>query len=184
MQWIRLLKEKTHKEFNKIEAERLAICSRIEALKREQLLYSPDAGSWNLLEVLSHLVKAESLSLRYIQKMYKKRDDLPPAGFSSAVRFFLLKWGLNLPVKYKAPRLADTTGESPEIGELLNEWGSIRTGFLDIIETCEEECFRKAIYKHPRAGDLNLKQTVEFLGLHVKHHEKQISNLIGSSKIE
>lgn len=173
-----LLKEKVIRLFNHLENQRTAILAKIEYLSPGQLAMNPEEGKWNMLQVLAHLVKAESLSLKYMERMFSRREELPNAGISSTIRFQLLKWGLNLPIKYKAPAMADTSGQNPAINELMEEWERVRERLNDLINRCDEDCLKKAIYKHPRAGYLNVRQAVEFMSLHIKHHEKQIADLL------
>lgn len=176
------MKRKLHKAYDKLEKQRGDILRKIERLSRDQLSWSPAPEKWNILQVLAHLIKAESLSLKFIERSYMRYSELPDAGISSAIRFQLLKWGLKLPISYKAPAMADTTGYSPDFDEIFNDWERVRNRLKVFIEECDEVSLRKALYKHPRAGDLNLRQAIEFMRFHVNHHEKQLQNLIEAVK--
>ncbi|MGF1670459.1 MAG: hypothetical protein ACFCU6_08425 [Balneolaceae bacterium] len=37
---------------------------------------------------------------------------------------------------------------------------------------------KKTVYKHPRAGFLNIKQALEFMESHIAHHQKQIDRIM------
>lgn len=172
------MKEKVLRSFDYLEKQRFAILKKAESLHSQQFELSPGEGRWSMAEVLAHIIKAEALSLKYMERMYSRIDDVPNAGILSSVRFQLLKWGLNLPMKYKAPAMADTTGTVSGLDELEREWERIRNRLKRLIETCDEDCLKKAIYKHPRAGYLNLRQAVVFMSLHIQHHEGQINELL------
>ncbi len=172
------MKEKVLRSFDYLEKQRFAILKKAESLHSQQFELSPGEGRWSMAEVLAHIIKAEALSLKYMERMYSRIDDVPNAGILSSVKFQLLKWGLNLPMKYKAPAMADTTGAVSGLDELEREWERIRNRLKRLIETCDEDCLKKAIYKHPRAGYLNLRQAVVFMSLHIQHHEGQINELL------
>jgi len=176
------LKKKLYKAYHKLEKQREEILRKTEGLSRDQLLWNPAKEKWNILQVLAHLIKAESLSLKFIERSYTRYSELPDAGISSAIRFQLLKWGLKMPISYKAPAMADTTGYNPEFDGLVSDWEKVRNQLKMFIEECDEASLKKALYKHPRAGDLNLRQAIEFMRYHVNHHEKQLEHLFESVK--
>lgn len=60
---------------------------------------------------------------------------------------------------------------------MKTEWDQVRNEFKKLIDTTESEILVKTIYRHPRAGLLNMKQTVEFLGIHISHHQKQVERI-------
>ena len=176
------MKRKLHKAYDKLEKQREEVLRKIEKLSRDQLSWNPAEGKWNILQVFAHLIKAESLSLKFIERSYSRYSELPDAGISSAIRFRLLKWGLKLPISYKAPAMADTTGYNPDFDELVSDWKKVRNRLNVFIEECDEASLGKALYKHPRAGDLNLRQAIEFMHFHINHHEKQLQNLSDAVK--
>ncbi|TVR19127.1 MAG: DinB family protein [Balneolaceae bacterium] len=176
------MKRKLYQAYDKLERQREKILQKTEGLNGDQLSRNPAEGKWSILQILAHLVKAESLSLTFIERSYSRYSELPDAGISSAIRFQLLKWGLKLPISYKAPAMADTTGYNPDFDELINDWEKVRDRLKLFIEECDDASLGKSVYKHPRAGDLNVLQATKFMQFHVAHHEKQLENLITAVK--
>ena len=83
-----------------------------------------------------------------------------------------------LPFKYKAPRsLAENTPPAITVAELKAEWDLLRTELREFLNAIEDKYLRKKIYKHPRAGMLNVVQAVTFFREHYIHHWPQIKRL-------
>lgn len=172
------MKNETLEIFDRLEVQRLEIISTYKLLNKAQLQYSPAPEHWNLLQVLRHLVTAEMLTLKYIERKIKDKDNVPKAGLSAAIRNLILKTALHLPIKFKAPKAAEVKEEHPDFETMISEWDEVRSKFKELIETSDDETLKKALYKHPRAGLLNIKQAMEFIETHVTHHRKQMKKIM------
>ncbi|CAN5491636.1 hypothetical protein BH23BAC3_BH23BAC3_15850 [soil metagenome] len=172
------MKEKTRMVFDRLETQRSRIIEEYGRLTSEQLRYKPVPDQWNLLQVLRHLITAEQQSLMYIQRKMKMHENIPKAGLGSSVRHLLLKIALYLPIKFKAPKIAAVHEEYPDFEQMKSEWAGVRSELLTLIEVSDSKMLTKALYKHPRAGLLNMKQALEFFESHITHHQKQIDRLI------
>lgn len=175
------MKRKTEKAFNRLEKQRLNMFSLYRSLSDEQLRFNPGSDSWNLLQVMRHLVIAEKQSLLYIQRKINNPDNTPKTGAGSLFRSFILKIALLLPIKFKAPKIAEVKEEYPDLKKMILEWDDIRNEYQEIVLNNDAELLSKALYKHPRAGMLNIKQAIEFMEDHVAHHLKQIDRIMGHS---
>lgn len=176
------MKEKTRLLFDRLEAQRGRIIKQYSRLSSEQLQYKPAPDEWNLLQVMCHLITAEKQSIAFIQRNMSRIDTIPKSGIKSSLRHFLLKTALYLPLKFKAPKLAEVHEEAPNLDEMKAEWESVRAGLKTLLEESGDETLSKAVYKHPRAGLLNMKQALEFFESHIAHHQKQIDSLVTDSK--
>jgi len=173
------MKQKTEEAFNRLEKQRHKLQSFYKEFSGEQLKFKPDPGSWSMVQVLRHLVTAESQSLKLIKRKIRRADELPNVNIQARARALLLKLALALPVKFRAPKIAEVQEEAPDFEELLNEWNSIRNDFHELLTETDDENFVKMVYKHPRAGYLSLKQAIEFMEDHIRHHQKQIERIRG-----
>jgi len=176
------LKKSINKIYERIENQRLMILENLDSISPEQLHYREKPDSWSRLQVVLHLVKAEQLTANYIQRKLRAKKNLKKAGIGSSIRMILLKLGLNMPVKYKAPKMVDVTDHKTDLSHLKYEWETVRKKIKDLIDQCDEKTLQKALFKHPRAGYLNFKQALEFIELHIAHHEKQIKRIEAASK--
>lgn len=171
------MKRKTEKAFNRLEKQRMNLLSHYRSLSDEQLCFNPGSDSWNLLQVMRHLVTAEKQSLIYIQRKISHPGIAPKAGAGSRFRSLLLKLALLLPIKFKAPKIADVEEAYPDFNEMVLEWDEVRNEYQQIISNNNAEILSKALYRHPRAGMLNIKQAIEFMEDHVAHHNKQVERI-------
>lgn len=167
--------------FGKLERQKKDVISLYDSLSPGQLRFNPEPGKWNLLQVLRHLVTAEKQSLAYIERKLERHETVPKTGPDSAFRHLILRIALKLPVKYKAPKIAAVTEDYPDYETMKREWNVIRTRFQEIIENRDESVLSKALYRHPRAGLLNINQAMEFFFIHISHHQKQMKRIMAST---
>lgn len=171
------MKEKTLNTFTHLETQREKLVNSYNNLSEKQLQFKPESDHWNLLQVMRHLITSEKQSLIYIQRKITRHEEAPKAGVDSYLRHIILKLALVLPIKFKAPKIAEVKEDFPNFEEMKLEWDSIRSDLKDLIESSNDAILAKAIYRHPRAGMLNIKQAVEFLETHINHHQKQIQRI-------
>lgn len=169
---------KTNRTFQNIEEQRHSICSLYEGLSDDQLRFKPNPDHWNLLQVLRHLVTAEQQSWKYVQRKLDIHEKMIPVGFSSTLRSLILKIALKLPLKFKAPKISQIQEDAPDYKTMKSEWETVRRELEQIITSADDELLSKALYKHPRAGLLNIPQMLDFIHVHIKHHQKQIARIM------
>ncbi|MEX2463394.1 MAG: DinB family protein [Balneolaceae bacterium] len=171
------MKEKTTQLFNRLEEQRKELLAGYESLSPEQLAFKPEPGAWNHLQVLRHIITAERQSLAYIQRRISRGSELTKAGFNSWFRHKILQLALFLPLKFKAPKIAQVDEEYPDYESMKAEWDEVRAGYQELINMHDGEALAKTIYRHPRAGLLNMNQAIEFMETHISHHIKQIGRI-------
>ncbi len=171
------MNQKTQKVLDRLEKQRGEIINMYNELSDNQLRFNPGPEMWNLLQVMRHLITAEKQSLIYIQRKLGRKDEVPKAGFDSTIRHIILKIALFLPIKFKAPKIAEVSEEYPDFESMKMEWDSIRNEIKSLIKNSDDNTLAKALYRHPRAGMLNIKQALEFIGTHTAHHQKQIERI-------
>lgn len=174
---------KTHKDklinqFDQIESAREDLFTDLDLLSQEQLHFRRSPGKWTILQILDHIMTSEKLSVVYIKRKTSSGKSIERSGLRSRFRIFTLKLALNLPLKYKAPKISDSTGKNPDYKELKTEWLEVRSELKELILTLDESTLMSQIFKHPIVGLLNMKQTLEFFEIHFVHHRKQIEEII------
>lgn len=161
--------------------ERLAeLFSKLEAYDDTQLNHQPSDGGWSVLQVLHHLILAESASLGYIKKKLSFNPALGKAGFRSAWRLFVVDFYFRMPTKFKAPKGVDREA-LPDRSEFIAtkvKWEAQRKTLRQTLAHLPEDRFDRALYKHPFAGKMTLRQMLQFFGLHMKRHQKQINRVL------
>ncbi len=165
------------KEWNRLEKLRQFYEQTLEQASPEQQKFKPDAKTWNMLQVVRHLVTAEGLSTAFLVK--KNYSNARKAGnLSTRLRATLLRIMLQSPLKFKAPPVAALEPEVEQEGQLiLSDWSNGRETLKTYLEHFPADKLGFEIYKHPRSGWLTISQTLQFYGDHLKHHQQQLSRL-------
>lgn len=162
-----------------LEHLRKEIVSQYDSYSTDQLTFKPDPQQWNLLQILDHIVTSEKMSAIYIKRQLNGKKYPPSPGVKSSYRYALLKLALKLPFKYKAPSIVDSTGKTPDLKNLQESWSTIRKEIHSIVENTDEELLDLGVYKHPRAGLLDMEKALDFLDIHIRHHQKQMERIAG-----
>ena len=177
-----LMSEDHIARLNELETLRKEIVTQFDSYTTDQLIFKPEPTHWNLLQVLDHIVTSEKTSAIYIKRQLTGKKYPPAPGMKSSVRYGILKAAFKLPFRYKAPSIVDSTGKNPNLNQLRESWKTIRQEFQTIIENTDKELLDLGIYKHPRAGLLNMERTLDFMITHVRHHQKQMERITGNEK--
>jgi len=166
------------KQFRKMEEQRKSLLKEVEALSHERQNFKPAADAWSILQVLNHLVYAETNTVKYMQKKMQGIATVRKAGVQAKVRSFVLNSLLQLPVKFKAPKAALPVQEDVYIFDnLKKQWDTVRAEFGKILDQLNPADAEKLIFKHPISGKFNIYQTMSFLEEHIEHHKKQIERI-------
>ena len=154
--------------------QRERFITAITALSAEQQQFRPTPESWNALQIMKHLIIAEKQSMLLIRRSVSDKKNIRPAGIGSAVRSSILTLALWSPFRFKAPKIAQVKEDAPDLKRMMNEWESLRSEIETFIEAHSEQTLSGEIYRHPRAGVMNMIQTLGFMQMHILHHQKQL----------
>lgn len=137
-----------------------------------------EPGVWSPVQILHHILLAEIVSFRYIQKKIQYTTTFKAAGWYTSLRGVLLKLFFMLPVKFRAPKVVDVNRSKQEfpqnVEEIFSLWSSLRSDLHDFLASQSEEVLGAEVYKHSIAGRLTLTQMLDFFHYHFDRHEKQI----------
>lgn len=165
-------------EFDRMENERQVLIKKLSGLPKESLERKPDAETWSVTEVIYHLKVAEEAALTYMRKKLEV-GGYRSASFSAGLKQRLLNIIISLPIKFKAPKVAQLPkGTTVSFTEALNEWNAIREAMKEQYASIDEELVTKELFKHPITGKMNLIQSVRFMRKHMNRHIGQIEGLI------
>lgn len=159
-----------------LDGQRLALLGELEALSVDMLKTRPRPDAWSILEILEHVVVAESVILR----------GLPPrAGLVAQPRNLghRVKYGLvtlilrfRIPVKVPSRRMLPTGQAS--LADLRTAWDGHLAWLRALVAEDEEAARRSAFFTHPVAGPVTLVQALRMDLLHVGIHRRQIAKLL------
>lgn len=175
-----MLDKKLENIFMELERQRQTILSQVKDFPNEELTcrYRPD--KWNVLEILTHLLTAEKLSLSYMKKKSSGIDALDNSGLYEKLKIDFFIVSQRLPLKFKAPKVVvENTIVMPLI-EIEKQWFDLRQELKLFLETIAPEHLKRKIYKHPFLGRLDVEQALITIREHITHHTPQITHLIKS----
>lgn len=139
----------------------------------DQQQFKAEQASWNMLQVMEHLMMAEKLSMDYL--IAKNYANARKGGRTAAFfRSLGLRFMLQSPLRFKAPRSLPEPAENPDPEVLLQKWEQVREAMYEYLHHFPEEKLSMMIYRHPRAGWLTIHQALKFFEDHMLHHRKQL----------
>jgi hypothetical protein len=160
--------------YSALEAKRQVVFELLYALSADQITFRVGPGRWSILMVLEHVVVAEELVLAEI-----RTGRAEPAGSAakSPEAFHLVIKALekDTPVEVPLPQL-EPTG-TVVLDDLIIRWEAARTGLRQGLEQILPEAVATPICRHPAAGPMDARETLEFLAVHLDHHLRQIRRI-------
>ena len=176
--------QKIQSYFESLEKKRYELFEELEKINNQKLNLKPNPDKWSIIQVMHHLIKSEQLSVIYIKRKISNKSLLENSNIKSKINAFALKWGLNLPLKFKAPTNVSDVPDLDTFENVKLKWDKVRNSFSSIINDTSTEVLTKNIFRHPIAGRMNMIGTIEFFDSHFKHHHKQIKALLNKLNSE
>lgn len=164
--------------FDSLERERDSLLASIKNLSPDKQQHAPE-GKWSIQQILAHLIAAEKLSIMYLHKKMLGIKEAEDTGALEEIKMVLLQISQRLPLKFKAPRVVvENTPAYATFEELTADWDKTRSELKTLLEKFDDTQIKKKIYKHVRAGRLNIQHALMFFQEHIIHHTPQINRLL------
>lgn len=168
------------KAFEAAETDSKALLSKLDTFGEDVLTRKPDPDAWSVVEVLAHLIKAETGTLNYLRKKLEVGGHQKASPFAGLRKAFL-NFVLGLPIKYKAPKVAQLDkGVYMSYAEARAQWNAVREGLGTEYQRIDEKLIAHDLFKHPFAGKLNLVQSTEFMRQHMLRHIGQVERTLAT----
>lgn len=172
------MNDRIKRRFDRLEAVRLLVESRIEGIDSEALNRQPGPGRWSVAQVIGHLVKAETLSVSYIRKKASDPSKLRPAGLAHSFKAALIVTLMRVPMKFPAPDIVAEVPEDENPAELRERWRATRSEMSALFDGLPDALLGTCLYKHPFAGPMTLESALDFMIAHATRHAKQIDRVL------
>ncbi len=164
--------------FDSLERERDTLIATLKNLSTDKQQHAPE-GKWSIQQILAHLIAAEKLSIMYLHKKMLGIKEAEDTGALEEIKMVLLQISQRLPLKFKAPRVVvENTPAYATFEELTADWDKTRSELKTLLEKFDDTQIKKKIYKHVRAGRLNIQHALMFFQEHIIHHTPQINRLL------
>ena len=169
---------KLQKQYLELEAKRAKLLGEIAQLSIEKLNHS-QPGRWSINQIIAHIIAGEKLSVAYLQKKIGAINEVENTGIYEEFKIIALILSQRLPLKFRAPRVVvENTTQTTDLLQLVKEWDSVREELRQLLEKVNDDQIKRKIYKHVRAGKLNLQHALIFFREHIIHHYPQIKRLM------
>jgi hypothetical protein len=165
-------------KFARLEQKRQAMLAQLAQEPEAKTSTPPAPGKWSALQVVAHLIKAESGSMAYIAKKLQYRTRIPPIGWPQNLRMWAAKVFFSSPIKIKAPGPVAEVPEAPDLPTLEKDWAALRARMKKTLEDFPPELEKRAVLKHPFCGRISMAQTLDFFEFHLDRHQKQINRIL------
>jgi hypothetical protein len=170
--------EHLQRRFERFEKTRRDVVARLEGHDRARLNRPRPDGGWSVLQVLHHVIAAESGTVRYISKKMLAGTSLPRAGLSSRLRRLTLQMALVSPLRFRAPGVTADVPDEVDPAELFASWDEARGGWQKLLDAFPEEILDRMVFRHGMVGLMGLRDTLDFLQSHLDHHARQVERLL------
>ena len=157
------------------DEKRRALLDEMGALDPATLVARPLAGKWSMLEIIEHLVLAERAVLQGLPELSRLREQERRLKhrFSYAIVMVVLR--CSIPVRVPSPAMIPQGDRS--LGELRRLWDESQEWLRAYIGQLDRRGFRRAVFEHPVAGPLSVKQALHMGQVHLDTHIRQIRKL-------
>ena len=147
---------------------------KLPAISEEVFQQNPIQGEWSYSEVYSHLIAANGLTLRGLEKCIDGTAKLMtrPAHWKARLILFLGK----LPGKQKVPAILESTIKKIDKKEAEQGMKHLQKLLNDLMPRIEKAPKNQGL-KHPRMGLLNAVQWIRFMQIHTEHHIPQLKRI-------
>ncbi|MBM7632939.1 DinB family protein [Geomicrobium sediminis] len=156
---------------NHLQDVRAKVVREITGLTEQQLNAKQRHDVWSIGQICHHLILSEGAFADAIEQGLKNDQE-------SVVREKPIERALDRSVKTDAPKNI-LPNEGPfQVSQILEGFEHSRRHFLRVIERVspEEDYTHKSV-RHPKFGQLSIKQWIELLPYHETRHIEQIQEL-------
>ena len=172
------MNKQLQKKFDELENNRKQLLDSIRLLSTEALNTKPDEKSWSVATIIKHLMLAEEMSLKYLQKKTQDTGRADRTGFKNIWRMLIVRGVFFLDIKFKAPAIVTPEVSSETLVQLEQQWSATRADIYKILNALSEEDLQKELWKHALAGKLNVVHMLDFFALHTSRHTAQIQRTV------
>ena len=172
------MNSKLEKDFKQLDAITQNLFADLKKYPDNVLNKKPSLQAWSVVEILDHLMLAEEFSLKYLQKKVLDTSTAKEENLKVKWRWFLVKLVFAFNINFKAPQVVVPTIGAATLAEMETRWNAIRVQIIQLLQSLKDEDANKDLWKHAIAGKMNLYHMVEFLGMHLNRHKKQIERTL------
>lgn len=161
--------------YDALEMKRQNLFNLIYMLSADQTTFRIGPTGWSILMHLEHVIIAEELIVADIRRLGSEGSSRLPAKSPEAFQMVMQALEKDIVVAVPLPELEPTGRVSLE--ELIIRWEKARIGLKQIMESVPQAKLKTPLSRHPVAGSLDARETLEFLLVHLDHHRRYIQRI-------
>jgi len=163
-------KDKILQTLNKL-ASKQSVTIQATALLTDP--YKKEDDQWSAIQILEHIYLSQGGIYKYIKDKGLEQN-VGKAGVKDRIKNLGLKFMLNGKNKFKAPKILPIPLNKHTPEELQKKFQVLNQSIQTFFESLPEEKLNKVVFKHPRAGKMDILAVVKFWSQHWHHHEQQL----------
>ena len=158
--------------FQLLEKNRVEIVNHLSQLP-DELIHQSRPNEWSMMQAVKHVQLAEAGSISYMHKKILAGDEMKKATLMPSLLLTVMDGAFRSGLKFKAPAAIQNPPVTA-LSELKTDWQTTRESLKQFIESYPEKWAKKAVYKHPFVGMLNLQEALRFFYIHQSQHIRQV----------
>jgi len=158
-----------------IETKRARLLDRADAMDPSRLTAHPRPGKWSILEIIEHLVLAESDVFQdpaKLEAMTPRRRKL-----KHRIRYPIVMLVLRYDIPVQVPSQAMRPNGTRSLADLRAQWEASHAGLRAWVTGSDPARLEQPLFYHPIAGPLTTAQSLAMLEVHLDRHIRQIERL-------
>lgn len=164
------------KKLQEFDRKRNSLLDGLESLDQETLTARPLEGKWSILEIVEHMAIAEREVLMGLPdpselRVYKRN-------FKNKLMLKIVMFVLGRRIKVKVPSRTMIPEGQTELSMIAEIWDENQAWFRNYVEGCGPDDLKKAVFKHPVSGPIDVYQAIEMSFAHFESHRAQIEKLL------
>lgn len=167
--------------FNQLEQTKDSLLTKLDEINSVLLQKKPTDENWSIVQIISHLEKIESGTLKYIEKKIDVDSPLKGSGLTVSLKGWILRLSQRLPFKYKTNPGLEEDSNSVNYQDVKAKWTETRAKMKVMFNRLSGEQLNTPVYKNYAVGYISITEQMKFLLIHLQRHSKQIDKTLKRS---
>jgi hypothetical protein len=163
-------------QYDSLKVKFEALLQRLDTLPDETLSFKAGPDQWSVVEVVEHLVIAETGLLEELSTNIPA-STLDPAAKTPEKHQRVIKV-MERDIEVDVPHESlEPHGRIP-LEDLLSRWNGIRQKLPGLLAGIRPENEDDPVFRHPYGGPLDIADTLQFFEVHFDNHMRHIDRIL------
>lgn len=169
-----------YRAFAKLETQRAETLASLDEWGSNRVSFRPEPGSWSAIEVLDHIVRAETGTIADVRNGFQNPH---PLGAEERPGIAALDRALRSDQRFQVPRVAGTIYPDAQttLPDVSQRWKHARVELERLLAELTPHVACCGVFCHPFAGWMTFADVLDHFSAHLYHHGFQLARLRVSS---